>query len=152
MLVKYHAAVSTLAAGGVYLASDSLEMAGVTLAAGVLVDIDHAMEYVREYGFSLDIRRFFRLVYQARYRRVIYLLHAWEWVVPLAAVAWATGGSDWSLGLLVGYLLHLGLDQVGHRAALGSYSLLWRWRQGFDHVRCFPGQASRLTGSSADEG
>lgn len=148
MLVRYHVAASSLVAGGVYLASGSRLMAGVSLASGILVDADHLVEYAREHGFSLDIRRFLRLVYEARYKRVFYLLHAWEWFLGLAAAAWATGWSDWSLGLLVGYAQHLALDQLGNKGTPWSYFLLWRWRQGFDHLRCFPGQASYLAGDS----
>ncbi len=146
MLVKAHATASTLLAGGVFIATDSAPMAATALASGIVVDADHLLEYMIEHGFSLDIRRFFRLVYEARYKRVFYLLHAWEWFLLLAAAAWATGWNEWTLGALLGYGLHLALDQLGNKGTPWSYFLLWRWRQGFDHARCFPGLARHLAG------
>ena len=152
MLVKYHLALSTPVAGGLYLISGSWQMAAASMVTGVLVDIDHVVEYLVEYGFSLDIRRFFRPVFGARYRRVFYLLHAWEWLLLAIPAVWATGFAAWAVGLLIGYLHHLMMDHLGNRGTPYSYFLTWRWRQGFDHARCFPGFAYRLRPAGEDGG
>jgi hypothetical protein len=119
-------------------------MAAASVVTGVLVDIDHTVEYLVEHGFSLDIRRFFRLVFDARYRRVFYVAHAWEWLLFAVPAVWAARFSPVAVGLLVGYLHHLTLDHLGNRGTPYTYFLTWRWRQRFDHARCFPGWAHRL--------
>lgn len=145
MLIKQHAAASTLVAGGLFVISGSWQMAAASLVSGVLVDVDHTVEYAVEHGISWDFKRFLHLVYEAKYKRVFYLLHGWEWLaVGLIAVS-ATGWTAWGSGLLVGYGQHLLLDQFGNRGTFWSYSLLWRWKQGFDHGRCFPARADDLT-------
>jgi hypothetical protein len=151
VLTKHHAAVSTLVAGGLYVAFHSWQMAAASLISGILVDIDHTIEYVVEYGFSLDIRRFLRLVHEARYKRVFYILHSWEWFVISLAAIWTMGWPAWGLGLVAGYGQHLFLDQIGNRGELMSYSLIWRWRQGFDHGTCFPARAKDLSDSRISE-
>lgn len=145
MLVKYHAAVSTVISSGLYAATDSWQLAAASLVSGILVDADHFVEYLVEYGVSLDPGRFIRLVHEARYERVFYLLHAWEWFALGLAAAWAAGWNAWSAGLLIGYGQHLVLDHFGNKGTPWSYFLFWRWKQGFDHVRCFPGQAEALS-------
>jgi hypothetical protein len=144
MLVKYHVAYSSAVAGSLYLVSGSWQMAAASMVTGVLIDIDHSVEYLVEHGFSLDIRRFFRLVFEAQYRRVFYVLHAWEWLFLAVPAVWAARGSAVAVGLLIGYLLHLSLDQLSNRGTPFTYFLIWRWRQGFDHALCFPGLAHRL--------
>lgn len=145
MLIKQHAIASTVVAGGLWLITDSWQMAVASLISGVIVDIDHTVEYAVEHGFSLDIKRFIRLVFEAKYKRVFYLLHSWEWFIAGLVMVWATGWNVWGVGLMVGYGQHLVLDQVGNRGTLGSYSLVWRWKRGFDHARCFPARADDLS-------
>ena len=87
-------------------------------AAGVMIDIDHAIDYYRWF-----IAR--------RNNRVILPLHGWEYVV-VACLAGALWG--WSAMLLAGilsYAVHLVGDQWGNRARPLTYSFVYRAAHGF---------------------
>jgi hypothetical protein len=152
MLVKYHVASSAALSGGLYVGTGSWELSAAAFAGGVMIDGDHTLEYLVEHGMSLDIRRFFRLVGEARYRRVFYFLHSWELLCLTGVAAWAWGWNPWTTGFLAGFALHLVLDQLGNRGTAGSYFILWRWTRGFDHARCFPGHAARLLRAKSSNG
>jgi hypothetical protein len=147
MLVRHHVVFSAVISASLYAATDSWQPAAASLASGILIDLDHVIDYAVEYGPPLDLKRFLRLVYEARYKYVFYIFHAWEWFILGTAAAWATGWNVYSAGLLIGYGLHLALDQIGNKGSTWTYFMLWRWKQGFEHVRCFPGRTDLLSGT-----
>lgn len=144
MLVKYHAAVSTVISGGLYGLTRSWELAAASFAAGILIDADHTLEYMMEYGLPLNLKKFLYRVSKARYKKVIYLLHAWEWIPLYLLAVWLSDFSPWAVGAAIGVTHHMILDQIGNRTSPFSYFILWRFKQGFVHARCFPGMAKYL--------
>lgn len=140
MRARYHAAFSM---GTGFLGWALSRSWGLTLGimmGGVIIDLDHLVDYIVHYGWRLDIRRFFRASYCGEYERALLFLHAWElWLlVGCAALIFPR---QWLAGLALGWGLHLLLDQVMNRPVPGAYSLIYRWKRRFRYEVLFPLQA-----------
>jgi len=138
------------AAGGalVGLASGSPEMGAGFLLSGWLVDLDHIPDFVGTWGWREGLRRLASLRRQEPHPRSVYLpLHAYEWVPLCGFVAWLYPSNPWLLGAVLGYLLHLFIDQVANAPRRLSYFLLYRFRKGFSHAAVFPNSHAPEPGS-----
>jgi len=138
MRLEHHVALSAVVSGGVYLVTRSWPMTASSLATGVFIDGDHLFDYIREYGWRWNPRQFFRASYERKYKRVILLLHAWEWLPLLLLLAWWSGWNPWIVGLVIGWAQHLAADQLCNTYKTWAYFITWRWRHRFDHKLCFP--------------
>jgi hypothetical protein len=80
--------------------------------ASVVIDVDHFIFFLfRERNFSVSVRRFFSVYRRwSYYGPRIHILHNYELVVLLGALAWIYGGV--LVYLFVGVLLHLMCDQA----------------------------------------
>jgi hypothetical protein len=111
---RYHAAVSLALAALVVARTRRLSSALPVLIAGVLVDVDHFVDLAANRA-------------SGKPDWLIIPLHAWEWVLTLAA-----RGSQRSLGLAGGLAAHLAMDQwnpsIAHPLA---YWITFRLRHGF---------------------
>ena len=132
-----HLVVTALACGAVHTLTGSAALTAGVAAGGLLIDVDHVFDYVIFEG-QRDLRPAAFLSYytEQRARRVALLLHSYELLALLAALAWATNSVPlW--GYLLGAGLHLPLDIVFNGRVLARnlvpfYSLAYRWRRGFD--------------------
>jgi hypothetical protein len=106
-------------------------MAASALLSGILIDLDHIVDYMIEFGPRFDRKQFFDYFYKKEYRRVVLVFHGWEWLLFLGVLAWQTGWNPWYVGLLAGIGHHLVLDQLANSAKPLGYSVLWRWLNGF---------------------
>jgi hypothetical protein len=87
---------------------------------GFFIDGDHFYEFVR-----------FRLIGRQDQRKVVLPLHGWEYALALL-LAERLLGRRLAHGLLLGYLLHLGIDQFTNTTTHPlTYSFVFRWRRGF---------------------
>ena len=98
----------------------------MTLAAGVLIDGDHAPDLWWTYALR-------------RQPSATYLLHSWEWLVGLVLLGIWTGFPWWMAALVVGHGLHVTTDHIFNKGGPWSYSLLYRARHGFVLPRVAPG-------------
>jgi hypothetical protein len=104
------------------------------LLSSLLTDLDHIVDYLRTVGFRWDGTALATGSYFVSSGRVMVLLHSWE-----LAGALVVGGLIWSgkrygtplLGLGVGLIGHLLVDQVWYRQPWATYFLTARWLHGF---------------------
>ncbi|MFQ6027449.1 MAG: hypothetical protein ACE5Q6_08160 [Dehalococcoidia bacterium] len=112
-----------LLAGGaigavVYGTTGSWPGALAALAAGVLPDLDHALDY-------------YNWLFRHRLHRVFYLFHGWEHLGLLVLASALLGWTPVMLGLTLGYASHVAGDYlVSHRHVLW-YSILFRAKRRF---------------------
>ncbi|RKX31166.1 MAG: hypothetical protein DRP22_04150 [Verrucomicrobia bacterium] len=140
MRARYHAAFSVGSGLAAWMLSRSCGLTLGIVIGGIVIDLDHLVDYVAHYGWRLDVRRFFRASYFGEYKRAFLPLHAWElWL--LAACAALILPQEWLTGFTLGWGLHLLLDQVVNCPHPGAYSLLYRWRCNFRYELLFPLQA-----------
>ncbi len=130
--------LSAAVSGVVYAASRSWPATLSSLAVGILLDGDHVLDYLREYGFRLNLRELFHASYERTFKRTFLVLHAWEWTPLVIAAVWWSGANPWLAGAAIGWFQHLLADQLVNTPNKWAYSIIWRWRHGFDHKVSFP--------------
>jgi hypothetical protein len=131
-----HLVTTALACAGVYAGTENLALTAGLAAGGFLIDVDHAVDYVL-FERQRDLRpgSFLRYYLEGKVQRVVLVLHSYELLVLLAALAWLTH-AEWLWGWVFGMLLHLPLDIIfnGKFASGGLvhfYSFIVRARAGF---------------------
>lgn len=133
--IAIHLTVSLVIALFIYLRTDSFGHALIFFAAGVLIDLDHLIDYfirVRD-GFRL---KFFLDTSYCKLGPVYLLLHSWELIAALFVFAVAfnlPGLFLFGLGLSV----HLSIDNLQRRNLL-AYFLVYRIANKFDPKVLFP--------------
>ena len=131
-----HLICTALACGAVHALTGSVALTAGVAAGGVLIDVDHAIDYVAfERRRELSPAAFLRHYAEQRHERVVLMLHSYELMVALAALAWITGWV-WLCGYLLGMALHLPLDIVFNGRVLSRnlvpfYSFAYRARARF---------------------
>lgn len=126
-----HAISSAVAAGAAYAVTSSSEFSLAIFLAGVFIDLDHLLDYVREYGLQPKPVFCYHKFRKTEFRRLVLLLHSWELIsgLWLAAVVF---GNQLMAGTAAGMTLHLVLDQVGNNVHARTYFLFWRMWNRFE--------------------
>jgi len=131
-----HLVTTAAACAAVYAGTGSVELVAGLAAGGFLIDVDHVVDYVL-FERQRDLRpaSFLRYYMGGRVERVVLVLHSYELLALLAALAWFTR-IDWLWGWVFGMLLHLPLDIIFNaKFASGGfvhfYSFIVRARAGF---------------------
>lgn len=105
----------------------------VSFLGGVLIDLDHVLDYYVNNGFTLKIRDVYNGCCDAVGLRKIYLfLHSYE----LLAIFWAiifitTPGNIW-VALAIGVTQHMIVDTITNRLAPFGYMFTYRAKKGFE--------------------
>jgi hypothetical protein len=105
-----------------------------TLFSSLLLDIDHIVDYLRTVGPRWDANALTTGSYFASSGRVMVLLHSWELAVAMLMIGLVFGDRKYSaplLGLGVGMIGHLFVDQITYNQPWSAYFLVARWLHGF---------------------
>lgn len=146
MKTTRHVAASVLISGLLYAISRSWGLTVGSFLSGVLVDADHIIDYWIAHGLRFDAKHFFFYFDEGNFQnreKLFFILHGWEWLGIFAAAAWLTDWNPWVTGLMIGYGQHMVLDELRNnmnfrlRPYFWGYSLLWRWKKGFDFKTSF---------------
>lgn len=78
---------------------------------GVLVDLDHYLDFWLNRGFSLNLKNLLDFCYHGTSTKFYDVLHGYEYIPFYAWIAALPGCREMGLGLVVGYTLHLLGDQ-----------------------------------------
>lgn len=117
MMPGPHAAVS-LAVGLLgWRRSRALVAIPLSLATGLLIDLDHAADYAW-YTWRQE-------------HRLILPLHGYEFALLLWLLVRRCLGSELAAVSTISYLLHLLSDEIGNQTKPGTYVLTWRLLNGF---------------------
>lgn len=131
-----HAVVSAGAAAVTAIALRSWSAGAACFLAGVLVDLDHYVDFWMNHGLVLSPRRFFEFCYYGDSPTFVDLLHGYEYIPPLLWLCTVPGMRDVGIGLTVGYSLHLLCDQLFNRHLhRWTYFLAYRAFHRFDSKR-----------------
>ena len=86
-----HLVTTALACAAVYAGTESVALTAGLAAGGFLIDVDHAVDYVL-FERQRDLRpgSFLRYYLDGKVQRVVLVLHSYELLVLLAAIAWLT--------------------------------------------------------------
>jgi hypothetical protein len=142
MRASGHGAVSLLAGGAAWLVFDSFAAAAACLISGLLLDVDHLLDYFLHQPRSNTLGDLVDVCENCRLRKVILPLHSWELVLPvLLAAAMLPGQRLLLIGLVIGLCLHLLADQLSNPVTGGAYFFIHRWRKGFRRSAFFDSAA-----------
>ena len=120
-----HLALSTAAGGAVWAATGEALAFPATIAAGVLIDVDHSPDLW--WTFALK-----------RKPMAAFLLHGWELLIGLAALGIWAGFPWWLAAVLTGYGSHVTTDYLFNGRSLRSYFLIYRAINRFQAAKVFP--------------
>jgi hypothetical protein len=138
MKLHHHVAFSTTISVFLFLVFKSWYLSVTCLLSGILIDLDHFIDYYREQGINLDIKNFFTICENAQFERVFLVLHGWEWILLCAAAGWVSGWNPLVTGVAIGLGQHLILDAFYNSTSVRTYSIIWRWSKGFVFDSTFP--------------
>ena len=109
MRIREHIAVSAVFSCGLLVITRSWAMFAVSFLSGVLVDVDHVLDYVRQHPSRYDIVHFFRTCEEYRLKKVYLWLHSIEFLLPIGIAAYFTQ-SVYLTGFSLGLAQHLIFD------------------------------------------
>ena len=137
MRLKQHITISLFFSAFLYMIFKSWIIFGSSLISGVLIDIDHILDYFMAYGINIQIKQFFEVCHNLKIPRVRLIFHSWELLFLLSIYAFVMRWNPWIVGTIVGFTQHIALDQIFNKSNKLSYSFYWRLKKGFRLKRCF---------------
>ena len=143
MKPQYHVASSALIAGILYLYFKSWGMALSCLLSGILIDIDHIVDYIKAVGLPFNFMKLYNTVYSKNTIRWNLVLHSWELIFLILIIAWLTNWNPWITGILIGFSHHLILDMVFNGIKFRTYFSTWKLKKQFERETVFPGLAKK---------
>jgi hypothetical protein len=137
MKTSAHIITSAALAGALYAHSHSAPESAVCFLSGVLIDLDHLIDFYLFSGEKFSVEAFFSWCLE-RWKKITLLFHSYELYGMLCLAA---GYFDSAVlrGVLWGAGLHLGLDQIAnsrkYRLSPWFYLLGYRIAVGFKRER-----------------
>ena len=137
MRLKQHITISLFFSASLYTISNSWIIFSSSLISGVLIDIDHILDYFMAYGINIRIKQFFEVCHNLKIPRMRLIFHSWELLILLSICVFLVGWNPWIVGTIVGFTQHIVLDQVFNKPNKWTYFFFWRLKKGFSSKRCF---------------
>jgi hypothetical protein len=135
--VHHHAAASTAIGGALYAATASPWAAVACILGGVLIDVDHLLDFFIQARQRFTPAVFFRWSYSSCCEKYFLPFHSYE-LLALVAVLAVLYPHPAVVGLAAGIGAHMAMDQYGNRMVgpslrmrQGFYFLSWRALLGF---------------------
>lgn len=109
----------------------------VCLLAGVIIDIDHILEYMIQYGWKdFTFKKCYLICNNRQFKRIHLFLHSVEIFLLLWFFVVYTRNIYLLAGTL-GYSFHMLLDVIGNKIYVRSYCLIWRTVNKFSSSRFY---------------
>ena len=122
MTVKTHIGSSALLGLLLYYISSSFIMASSAFLSGILIDLDHLLDFLILSGEKFSIKNLFGWCNEGRWKKITLIFHSYE-LFALYAVAVYYHPHPLMVGVFFGVGLHLLLDQIGNRYLLKNMAL-----------------------------
>ena len=144
MLPSRHVIVSLVLGGGIWVFTQSFIAGLLCLFSGILIDVDHLIDYVINSGLKgFSVEEFYwtclklpQQKEQSKFKKVYLIFHAWE----IAILLWAgclLFKSIYFLAIALGYTAHILMDNAVHVFHPFSYFIIYRLRKDFRTSRLF---------------
>ncbi len=132
MRVTSHIKVSGILGLGVYAYTGETVSSVACFLSGWLIDLDHFLDWVMNFGPTLKHARVLSNFRMHRYRRLYVIFHGWEYFIGLFAFHILYGLPPWVFYATLGGACHLALDQIynGPKRPL-AYFITYRLYQRF---------------------
>ncbi len=132
MRPQYHVASSAIVAGILYVLFKSWSMSFSCFLSGILIDLDHIYDFIKETGSPIKFKELYGLAKKNNITHCTIVFHSWELVLLLFMVAWFTNWNPWIAGVLIGFGHHMIMDAFHNKVTILPYSFIWRWKNNFE--------------------
>src|SRR3989338_8501944 len=122
MKLKSHIIITFGISSILYLIYNSFCMFISSFIGGVLIDLDHLVDYYFHNGINFRVRRFFTWCYNLQWNKVIILLHSLELIFALWVVISVFNLGPLWLGLAIVISQHLILDMLFNNETVNVFS------------------------------
>ncbi|MFH0913060.1 MAG: hypothetical protein V1884_02090 [Candidatus Omnitrophota bacterium] len=104
-----------------------------SLAAGILIDVDHIFDYYFHWGITLKIKDIYTWCAARKYRFVFLFLHSLDLVILLWITIWFFKLGVFWIAFAIGITQHMVLDLMFNREVIKApaYFLTFRIIKGF---------------------
>jgi len=109
----------------------------ICFLVGILVDLDHFFEYIKETGWNVNLRQFFHYSYGIKYERFYLLLHAYEYLFLIAIIIVISDYNRLIIAAAIGYIQHLIFDQITNPVKPLAYFISYRFKNRFSKQSLF---------------
>ena len=109
----------------------SLGCAAISFAAGVLIDLDHLIDYFASHPFTLRPKDIYDACLNVRLKKLYVLLHSYEVIIILWLAIWLFALSNCWKAFAIGLTQHVLLDQITNPVRRAGYFLTYRMLKGF---------------------
>ena len=131
MLPRGHIIASGIFSICVWVYFKSIGCAAISFAAGVLLDLDHLIDYYANHSFTLNIKDVYNACLEIKLNKLFLLLHSYELIAILWLAIFVFGLSNSWKALAVGCTQHILIDQITNPIKLTGYFLTYRIAKGF---------------------
>lgn len=133
MQVSKHVVASVVVSALVWWWLRSSAAALACFLAGVFIDLDHIVDFIYNNRRHLKFHRFFKAFEFEILENIFVFLHSWEFALVWLALLLSLPEvrQPVVLGLFVGFVTHLALDNLFNRHSRWAYFLFYRLRHGF---------------------
>jgi len=134
MRLPHHVVASSILGGIMYTTTNSLTLAISAVISGVLIDLDHILDYLFFAKDKFSIKNFFTWCNKSLWDRLAVVFHSWELMI-IFVVLCCLFHNPILIGTVAGALLHLIMDQfMNYKTAPIHklfYFLIFRTSKGF---------------------
>jgi dolichol kinase len=121
-----HAAVSGIISIYLWIHFRSFTCAVVSFLAGVLIDLDHLIDFYTNHRFTLSIKRIYCACLRLRCKRLYIVLHSYELIALLWVAIYAFSLSDIWKAAAIGFTQHIIFDQITNPMTPYGYFITYR--------------------------
>lgn len=113
MKTQDHVFTSTLLSGGLYVTTQSLEIAIPCFLSGIFIDIDHVFDFIIFSKDKFSIKNIFTWCNDLKWEKLYLIFHSYEILFILGIIIYFFPDKI-LLGIFLGSGLHLIQDQIGN--------------------------------------
>ena len=125
-----HALVSAVVALICYVSTNSWAFSILTFLSGFGIDIDHLFDCFKS-GNKLNLKELLSSSYFKGSGKMYVILHSYELLFPLFAIAFAFGGLQLGIWMDLSFILHLISDQLSYSTHPLAYFITFRATKNF---------------------
>ena len=98
---------------------------------GILVDLDHFFDYIKDNGLKVNIAHFYQYFDEGKHEKLYLIFHAYEYLIPIAFLFLVTDNNLMIIAVVIGFAQHLLFDQITNPMKPMAYFLIYRIKNGF---------------------
>ncbi len=136
MKLEHHIAVSVPVSLTILYFTKSYFYFFLSLTVGILLDIDHIYDYIKEEK-RFDLKHLFIKSYLGDFKKMYLFFHAFEYVPVALLIGYFTNNLTFAIVFSTAYLFHLIPDQFSNNTKPFGYFLIYRILVKFEMKKIF---------------